>query len=133
MPKIVHEIKDPERVLPPNFNKKCAEFYRCLPEDLLPQKPPTGKLSYTLTDSKNRACEIQLDQKVFYVKRIFVKLESDEAPTLHRLGPKGDVDISPSISCSTIPKIEDAWALAVDRMGGWEPGNVHGWHVELVR
>ena len=115
------DVIDEERALPANFQTKVHAFYKCIPELLLPQRPSVGKLSYTITDSKNRACEVQCDSQCFYVKRGWFASEGETGPSAKSFGNRGNCkSVTPTISCRQNLTIEAAWEKAKQKMGGWE-------------
>ena len=103
-------IVDPERTVPANFSESVYDAYLRMPTACLPTGPSTGKFNYTIHDATGSVIEVQLQNKIFYIKKKSGKVKFTKE------------DGSPGVPWRESASIDAAWLLTLERLGGgWVP------------
>jgi hypothetical protein len=105
-------VVDESRVVPANFDMKVHTAYLRLPSVCLPVEGASlkGKMNYTIYDETGRAVQVQLDNRVFFIKKSEGKVVWDRK----LLG-------SPQVTWSAAGSMDEVWDVVVGKMGGWTP------------
>ena len=102
-------IPDKGRTIPDVITgEKARKAYMCLPSFLLPQKPMTGRLNFTIADRNGAKVEIQLGSQTFFIRNW-----SDGTRWITK--DHG----SPNVAWRTHETIEAAWEQVEEKIGGW--------------
>ncbi len=97
------------RLVPANFNLQYHPVYVRLPEACMPTPGQrlVGNNNYTVFSTSKSAIQVQLAHTCLFVTKIGGK-------------PWPKDQGSPNVSFTKFPNLEEAWACAVAKAGGWD-------------